>query len=390
MQPAIDSRSLSAPPQPHPRSVYIHVPFCQHRCGYCDFTLVARRDDLITPFLEGLDRELSTITEPIEIDTLFFGGGTPTHLPARRLERLMTIVKQRFSLAADYEFSVEANPSGFDDERINVLTEAGVNRVSLGVQSFHAGELEILERDHTAETTTDVVRRLQTHIRNISFDLIFGVPGQSLADWKHSLEAAIALQPTHLSTYCLTIEKGTSFWSRREKGKLQQVGEHLEHDMYDHAMSALEAAGFSQYEISSFARAGFECRHNQVYWLGQPYLAFGPGASRFVDGVRSTNHRSVTTWLKKVLAGESPVQDVDELPRMDRLRELLAVGLRRSAGVDCRGFESLHGISVDEIAGPAIRRNIEQGNLEQEGDVIKLTRSGRFLADSVFGDLLDE
>lgn len=371
-----------------PRSVYIHVPFCRHRCGYCDFTLVAKRDDLIEPYLDGLDRELALLDKEYDVETLFFGGGTPTHLNSDQLQRLFNIVYQHFNLKDDAEVSIEANPSGLDDEQIDVLHAQGVNRISLGVQSFDERELAILERDHSADVVADVVCRLKKHFQNFSFDLIFGVPGQTQADWRSTLQQAIEFEPTHISTYCLTIEKGTSFWSRHSKGELHTAGDEVEHQMYNDAMTLLESSGYQQYEISSFARSGFECLHNQVYWLGKPYLAFGPGASRFVNGVRTTNHRSVSTWLKRLRQNESPIQDVDELTREDRARELLAIGLRRCSGVRLSDFKVNTGVSIHDIAADAIQSNCESGNLVTEDDTLKLTRNGRFFADSVFGEIL--
>ncbi len=211
------------------RSVYVHVPFCKHRCGYCDFTLVAGRDDLIEAYLESLAIELRRVEKPVEIDTLFFGGGTPTHLSPAELARLFRLIRERYSLADGYEFSVEANPANLSDEIVQVLADFGVNRVSLGAQSFDVQALQVLERDHTpAEIAAAIERLRRAGIKNVSIDLIFGVPGQSLAGWSDTLSQAIALGPTHVSAYGLTFEKGTSFWSRREKGILAQSDEELE------------------------------------------------------------------------------------------------------------------------------------------------------------------
>ncbi|MFT5094182.1 MAG: oxygen-independent coproporphyrinogen-3 oxidase, partial [Porticoccaceae bacterium] len=282
-----------------PRSLYIHVPFCAHRCGYCDFTLVAGKDYLADQYLEALtleiDRALAAINEDFEfgsqpqLDTVFFGGGTPTQLSAAQLERLCTIVHDRFQLTPETEFSVEANPARMTDDRIAVLADAGVNRISLGVQSFDDATLTMLERDHRRADVFGCVERVRSRISNISLDLIFAVPGQSLPLWESTLQSAVDLSPTHLSTYGLTFEKGTAFWTRREKGELPQATEDLERRMYDLAMERLAASDFHQYEISSFARPGFRCRHNQVYWTGQSYFGFGPGAASLMGNERRQN-----------------------------------------------------------------------------------------------------
>lgn len=369
-------------------SAYIHVPFCAHRCGYCDFTLVARRDDLINDYLRALELELQTLQTPRPVGTLFFGGGTPTHLPAEPLERLFGIVKQWLPPTATCEFSVEANPAGLDDEKIDVLAAAGVNRISLGVQAFHAETLQILERDHRADDVQSIVERLRRRIANVSFDLIFGVPHQSLSMWRETLRHAIDLQPTHVSTYGLTFEKGTAFWTRREKGILVPAGDELERDMYAAAMDELASAGFEQYEISSFARPGFRCRHNQIYWSGRPFYGFGPGAARYLDGRRETNHRSVTTWLKRVFAGEPAIGDSEQLSPEDRAREAIVLGLRRCDGVERREFQTRTGFDLDRLAGNVVARHCRAGLLEDTGDRIRLTREGRFLADSVIIEFL--
>ena len=373
-----------------PTSAYIHVPFCVHRCGYCDFTLVAGRDELMGDYLRAIEIELSRVEGRPKLETLFFGGGTPTHLPPDSLRALIELIRSRFDFAPDLEFSVEGNPADLSDETLGVLFEAGVNRLSLGAQSFDDAMLKTLERDHQAADIADCIARAQASIPNISLDLIFAVPGQSLDLWQQTLDQAIALQPTHLSTYGLTFEKGTAFWTRREHGELQQADEELERDMYALAMDKLEAAGLAQYEISSFARSGFRCRHNQVYWNGGEFFGFGPGAASYLDGQRILNHRSVTTWLKRTLAAESAVGEVESLSPEDRARELLVLGLRQTDGIDSADFAQRSGVEVRALAGEALDRLLKQGLLEEAAGRIQLTLEGRFLADSVAGELLVE
>ena len=373
-----------------PTSAYIHVPFCVHRCGYCDFTLVADRDELMSDYLRAIEIELSCVEGQPKLETLFFGGGTPTHLPPDSLRALIELIRSRFDFAPDLEFSVEGNPADLSDETLGVLFEAGVNRLSLGAQSFDDAMLTTLERDHQADDIADCIERARTSIPNISLDLIFAVPGQSLELWQQTLDQAIALQPTHLSTYGLTFEKGTEFWTRREHGDLQQADEELERDMYALAMDTLEAAGLAQYEISSFARPGFRCRHNQVYWNGGEFFGFGPGAASYLDGQRILNHRSVTTWLKRTLVGESAVGEVESLSPEDRARELLVLGLRQTDGIDPAEFVQRSGFEMRSLAGEAFHRLIKQKLIEETAGRIRLTREGRFLADSVAGELLVE
>lgn len=375
-------------PFAEPRAAYVHVPFCAHRCGYCDFTLVARRDDLIEDYLRALGIELRSLESPRRVETLFFGGGTPTHPAPEQLAGLLRLVREWLPPADCCEFSVEANPGDLDETKLEILAEAGVNRLSLGVQSFEAADLEILERNHRAEEIVAVVSRLKRRFENFSLDLIFGVPGQTLASWRKTLRRAIDLGPTHVSTYGLTFEQGTAFWLRREKGELLPSPEERERDMYATAMDDLGAAGYEQYEISSFARPGFRCRHNEVYWRGLPYFAFGPGAARYVEGRRETNVRSVHGWLKRMFAGESPVGEAEELSPEDRARELAVLGLRRTDGVDRESFLSDTGFRLEDLAAPALEKHLQAGWLEEAGSSVRLTREGRFVADHVVIDFL--
>lgn len=372
-----------------PRAVYVHVPFCRHRCGYCDFPLVAGRDDLIAGYFHALRIELRAVEDRPEVDTLFFGGGTPTHLPPEQLRELFTLVRRTFRLSPDAEVSVEANPLDLDDDRIDVLIDSDINRVSLGVQSFDAGALEVLERDHRPDDIGDVVARLEHRgVQNRSIDLIFGVPGQSLDAWEQTLDRAISLGVEHISTYGLTYEKGTAFWTRRETGILRPVDEEIERAMYAAAMQRLPSDGYQQYELSNFARPGFHCRHNQVYWQGESYFAFGPGAARYVGGVRSTNHRSVTTWLKRVLAGKSPIAESEVLSAEQRARELVMLGLRQTAGIDRAAFADRTGYDLRDLEPAAFDRFIADGLLEERDGFVRLTWEGRFLADTVISEFL--
>jgi len=263
-----------------------------------------------------------------------------------------------------------------------------VNRISLGLQSFDAGVLGVLERDHRADQIAAAVELLRKRFENIAFDLIFAVPGQSLDLWKQTLRTAIEYQPQHISTYGLTFEKGTSFWSRREKAELIPATSELERAMYATAIDELPAAGFEQYEISNFAQPGFRCRHNETYWAGGSHFGFGPGAARYLEGRRTTNHRSVDTWLKRTLAGESATGETEKLSAEERAREMLAIGIRRRDGIQTTEFRTTTGFELQELAGDAVERMIERGWLEMDADAIRLTREGLFFADHVSGEFL--
>lgn len=371
-----------------PRAAYLHVPFCAHRCGYCNFTLVAGRDDLVPRYLDALEAELALAGTPRAVDTLFIGGGTPTHLAPPQLERLLTLAARWFPLAAGGELSVEANPSDLVAEQIAVLAAGGVTRVSLGAQSFSPRKLRLLERGHRAADIERAARGVRQAGASLSLDLIFGAPGETLAEWHGDLSAALALEPDHISTYGLTIERGTAFFARRLRGELTCLDEELERTLYLAAIDALAAAGFEHYEVSNFARLGHRCRHNEVYWAGRPYYAAGPGAARYVAGRREVNHRSPFTWMQRIAAGRSPVAESEVLSPEDRAREALVLGLRRMRGVERAAFRRDFGYEVDELAGAALERFVAQGWLADHGDRLALTSAGLVVSDALWPALL--
>lgn len=381
-RPRDDSRAF-----PAPRSAYVHVPFCRHRCGYCNFSLVAGRDDLVPAYLRAIEMELSSQPRQ-ELDTLYFGGGTPTHLGADELQQLARRVLRAFPLAANPEWTVEANPADMDEAMVDGLAEMGVTRLSLGGQSFREEKLRLLERDHQAADIAHVVGIARQRGLRIALDLIFAAPGETLVQWRDDLDAAIALEPDHISTYGLTFEQGTTFWSRRLRGELAEADESLQHEMYALAIDRLSAAGFEHYEISNFARPGCRSRHNETYWSGDGYFAVGPGAARYVNGVREINHRSTTTYLKRVLAGESPVADREKLLPESRARELLVFGLRRLEGVSRGKFAEQSGFQLDELIARPLKKYAALEILADDGERVRLTREGLFVSDAIWPEML--
>jgi oxygen-independent coproporphyrinogen-3 oxidase len=382
---------MASPPD-QPPAAYIHVPFCRQRCGYCNFTLVAGRDDLIAAYLDALAIELAWLGGPHSVQTLFLGGGTPTHLPPKQLERLLTVVQATFPLAAGGEFSIEANPIDLCDaagqERTRILAAAGVTRVSLGAQSFDPAKLALLERDHQATQIEQAVAQARTFAPSVSLDLIFGTPSETLAGWQNDLSQALALGPDHLSTYGLTFEKGTAFWTRLARGELVRAAEEDERAMYVAAIDLLSNAGFDHYEVSNFARPGHRCRHNETYWTGGEFFAAGPGAARFIAGRRETNHRSTTTYIRRVLAGQSPVAETESLGPEDAARERLVFALRRLEGIDLAAFAAATGFSARELGGNALARFVELGLLQQTNERLSLTSEGLLVSDAMWPEFL--
>ncbi|MCU0960257.1 MAG: radical SAM family heme chaperone HemW [Pirellulaceae bacterium] len=376
------------PPPAAPRAVYVHVPFCRRRCGYCNFTVVAGRDDLQEPYLQAIEQELRSVGGPVPVDTLYLGGGTPTALTPARLARLCALLRETCPPRDGYEWSAEANPDGLDPARLEALRAAGVNRLSLGAQSFDPHKLEQLQRTHRPADIRQIYPLVRAAFPSVSLDLICAVPGETGDQWRADLDAALALEPDHLSVYTLTFEKGTTFWGRRLRGTLRPPDEETQRARLELAWDRLIAAGWEHYEVSNFARPGHRCRHNEVYWRGEPYLAVGPGAARYVDGCRETNHRSTFTYLRRVRAGLSPVAESERLTAVDRAREMLVFRLRMLEGISRAEFRQRTGCDLDELAGRPLRRFAAWGLVQDTGDRIRLTREGLLVSDALWPDLL--
>ncbi len=377
-----------APPWVWPRAAYVHVPFCAHHCGYCDFAIAVGQDHLIELYLDALDAEMATLGEPQPVRTIFIGGGTPTHLSAAQLARLLQSIRRRLPLRPGGEWSIEANPDTLDDDKIAVLADHGVTRVSLGAQSFHPHLLAVLDRQHVPSQVPRAVERVRRRIAAVSLDLIFGAPGQTEAEWRGDLTAALALGPDHVSTYGLTYEKGTPLWKRRERGQVRPLDEDAELALYSTAIDVLEAAGLAQYEISSFARPGRRCRHNEVYWANHAYFGFGMGAARYVRGRRELEHARPQDVHPPRAVRRSGDVSVGGVGAEGAARETMAVQLRRAEGIDRPAFRAQTGFELEAAASPALPSLVEQGLLEDDGAGVRLTRRGKYVADGVIERLL--
>lgn len=374
---------------PTPKSAYVHVPFCRHRCGYCNFSVVADRDQWIENYLDAIDAELAALESPT-VSTLFLGGGTPTHLPPTALERLLKLVRHRFSLNREGEFSVEANPEDIDPAKLRQLRDHGVNRMSLGVQSFNDSKLKVLERGHRAKQACRTIEQVADVIPNLSIDLIFSAPGETAEEWDEELQTAFSLPIRHLSTYALTFEKGTSFWSRRFHGELSDNDESVEVAMYQAARQRAKEYGFDHYEVSNFSRPGFRCQHNMSYWHGDGWFAAGPGAARFVSGVREVNHRSTSTYLRRMERGQSPTAEREAISVEQFARERAAFGVRVLDGIQFREFQKATGVDLRELCESAVDRSVNEELIEVSDDVLKLSERGVLFADTVASRFLSD
>ncbi len=349
-------------------------------------------------YLDALEAELATLGTPRSVQTVFIGGGTPTYLAAPQLDRLLTAVDRWLprTLPSDdlpparagAELSVEATPESLDPEKVALLRAHGVHRVSIGAQSFHPHLLRVLERTHTPEAVPRAVGWVQSAGMQVSLDLIFGAPGQTLADWDADLRRGLALNPDHIATYGLTYEKGTRLWKQRERGQIRALDEDAELAMYTHVMDALGSAGFEHYEVSNFARPGRRSRHNQVYWANEGYYGFGVGAARYVAGSRELNVRNTDSYIRRVLASKSPTFQSERLGPEERARETLVVQLRRADGIEAAAFHRQTGFDLAALAGAALDRLVGLGYLTHENGRYSLTRAGKCVADALVRELL--
>ena len=382
---------------PLPRAAYVHVPFCRHRCGYCDFSLVAGRDDLVADYLAAIQRELTRLDAVsdlglgnacLELASLYLGGGTPSHLGPDGLKRLFDILHTRLVPLPEAEITIEANPQDVTEPLAAAAAACGTTRVSLGAQSLDATTLKALDRDHAPDDVRRAVDILLDRGFTVSVDLMTAAPGQTLADVERDLDAILALSSQHLSVYCLTWEKGTQFASLRSRGTLKPADESLERAMLELSIDRLEAAGFEHYEVSNFARPGGRCRHNETYWDCRPWEAFGPGAARFDGRVRTTNHRSTTTWMRRVLAGEDFAGDRDAMTPLEAAQERVVLGLRRRDGLRRADFLAASGFDLDLVAGGPIRLWIDHGLATDDGEHVRLTREGLLVSDALWAEVL--
>lgn len=381
---------LGWPPAPpsEPLAVYIHIPFCRWRCSYCDFNIYAGMQRWFGRYIAALAREIQRFGEAAgrpQARTLYIGGGTPSLLPLPLLERLFEAFHQAFRAPADLEVSMEANPGGLSLAYLEGVRALGVNRLSLGVQSAHPEELRWLRRDHTFDEAREAVAMARAAgFTNVNVDLIYGLPGQPLARWQATLEAALALAPEHLSAYALMVEEGTTLHRWIREGRLPPPDPDAAAEMYEWTRERMAAAGYVHYELSNWARPGYACAHNQVYWRYEPYVGFGAGAWSLVGAARWMNVRHPKAYIARVEAGEPPVAEVEPLDRRTQMAEMVILGLRMVEGLLDERFRARFGQGLMECYGPTIAELAEQGLVKWDGERLRLTLRGQLLGNEVF------
>ena len=368
--------------QAKPSSAYVHIPFCTQICYYCDFSKVFIKNQPVDAYLEHLIQETRSY-EIGKLRTLYIGGGTPTALSAQQLAYLLTELPKVMDLSEVEEFTIEANPGDLDTDKIAVLKDSQVNRVSLGVQTFDNKMLKKIGRSHQEQDIYDNIRYLkQAGFDNISIDLIYALPGQTMDQVKENVAKAIDLDIPHMSLYSLILENHTVFMNRMRRGKLPLPKEELEAEMFEYIIDELEKAGFEHYEISNFSKPGFESRHNLVYWDNAEYYGLGAGASGYVDGIRYKNHGPIRHYLEAIEAGKARITE-EHLTLEEKMEEELFLGLRKKTGVSKARFEEKFGVSFDQRYGQVVASLTEQGLLVPDDKQVRMTKRGLFLGDTV-------
>ncbi|SEN08003.1 radical SAM family heme chaperone HemW [Paenibacillus sp. OV219] len=380
-----------------PRALYIHIPFCTNKCHYCDFTSYVLKGQPVDAYLDALEREMAVTVEllpPEEIRTVFVGGGTPTVLTPPQMERFLASVKRYFPIHPDAEFSMEANPGTVDIDKLHAMKAGGVNRISMGVQSFDNGLLERIGRIHNVD---DVYRSIENArlagFNNLSIDLMFGLPGQTVEQLSDSVARALKLELPHYSLYGLKVEENTLFHALYERSELPLPTEDDELAMYLHLIDTLKAEGFHHYEISNFAKPGHESKHNITYWRNEPYYGLGAGAHGYARGERHVNIKGVQPFIDASLS-RLPRLETNPVPEREAMEDFMMVGLRMLEGVNNEDFaRQFPGLTMESEFGQQLEAVLAQELLErteERGGGYRLSKKGIPLGNEVFGAFIGE
>ena len=372
-----------------PAGIYIHIPFCRSRCSYCDFATGLYESALAERYVASVVGEIASwheVDQPEIVNTIYFGGGTPSLLSPAQLEALMNAVHERFDVLPNAEVTMEMNPGTVTSETLKAFKDLGINRASFGAQTFDDRELARLGRSHSSDDTRQTFSVLrEAGFDNVSFDLIAGLPGQTLNDWKRNLDEAFALGPEHLSFYLLEVHEGTPLAAHIKTGLQPAPDEDLAAEMYRVMLERAAEAGYEHYEISNLCLQGFESRHNTKYWTGAPYYGFGCSAHSF-DGAsrRWANQRDLAKYVALVEHNGSPLVEDRRLTEADRRAEAVFLGMRMMAGVRTNEFKELFGVDLSAAHADDLRNFQQAGLIEFDGDLLKLTRAGALLSNEVF------
>lgn len=367
--------------------LYIHIPFCKRKCLYCDFPSYSNMEKHISPYIEALKREIKLIAlkhPGMHLTSIFIGGGTPTYISYQYMQDILQTVQACFDIQKEAEVSIEANPGTFDFFRLQKYREMGINRLSIGLQAWQDRLLKKLGRIHTQkEFLKGFQAAKEAGFQNINIDLMLGLPDQSLEDWKETLRQVSSLNPTHLSCYSLIVEEGTPFYTIQEQGKLK-LDEDLEREMYYYTQKYLKKQGYDHYEISNFAKQGFECRHNLLYWNVKPYIGVGVAAHSFINDVRYANISLLPKYIEELSHNRLPIVREHTVTKQELIQEFMFLGLRKIEGVSKQNFHQKFGKSIEKVYRDVLQELQDKKLLQIKGDNIFLTSKGLDFANRVF------
>ena len=370
--------------------IYIHIPFCKRRCIYCDFFSTTQSEKKST-YVHALCRELDMRKDYLEgedIETIYLGGGTPSQLTQKELEEIFSSLYNIYKVKEDAEITLEANPDDLTPEYIHMLRTLPINRISMGIQTFQEETLKLLHRRHTAQQAIEAVQHCrEAGFQNISIDLMYGLPGETLETWKEDLQQAIALHPEHISAYHLIYEEGTALWELREQKQVEEADEDLSVTLFKTLIEELTHAGYEHYEISNFCLPGLHSRHNSSYWTGKKYLGCGPSAHSFNGTSRQWNVASLDKYIQSIQQGELDYE-IEELDIYTRYNDFVITTIRTHWGMSLSHLRSTYGENLYQYCLRMAKPHLEQGVLEIKEDTLKLTKEGIFISDGIMSDLL--
>lgn len=372
--------------------VYVHIPFCRSKCQYCDFASYAGREEMREAYVDALGTEMLVRGQEMVLkhgrpETVYVGGGTPTALNVELLSSVVALIKSVFGTAA--EFTMEVNPGTVDGDLLKKLHEWGVNRLSIGIQSFDNNLLKRLGRIHTAAQAEAAVKLArEAGFDNLSLDLMYGLPGQTMEDLQESVKKALSLQPEHISIYGLQVEEGTPFYRDQQAGRLNLPESDVTDDMYDYLTEYLPEQGYRRYEISNYAKPGKESRHNLSYWQDVPYLGLGSAAHSYMDGMRLENVADLDEYISTIKSGRLPLRSEEDPSEQHHMEEFAFLALRTAKGIDKKKFKDTFGKELRSVYGKKINRLVRQGLLKETKKNIALTKEGAKVGNQVFAEFL--
>jgi oxygen-independent coproporphyrinogen-3 oxidase len=372
------------------KALYVHIPFCKSKCNYCDFNSFNANEKLMDEYIQALIKEMTLTKDKIDIlDTIFIGGGTPSILSLKNIEKLLRGIYENFSIKDDCEITMESNPKTLNLEKLKLLKSLKINRLSMGVQAVSDKNLKFLGRIHSFEDAKKMYNEaLKVGFSNINIDMMFSYPNQSLKEWKHALEEVLKLNPKHLSIYSLILEEGTKLYDLYEEGSIEILDDQLDRQMYYFARDILEQNGYHQYEISNFAKDDYECEHNKIYWRCEEYLGIGLSAHSYLNSKRFYNKSNIDEYIKDLENEKLPIKEIKDLTLDEKIEEKIFMNLRMNEGLSLDEFYKLFDIKLENLYSKEIEKLLKDELVVIKDGVIKLSKRGIDLSNKVFIEFL--